>query len=109
MSITITNEDLYKNTYALSVLKENIYAVSLRDILKTQRLTADFCVKYILNPNFQITAEDESITVELVKEWQPHISKEELVVAQVDAAKKRRNKQRVDSFEDFDSFAKRHL
>jgi len=109
MSITITNEDLYNNTYALSVLKENIYAVSLLDILKTQRLTADFCVKYILNPNFQLTTEDEAITVDLVKELQPHITREEFVIAQVAAAKKRQNKQRVDSFEDFDSFTKRHM
>ena len=105
----ITNEDLYKNTYELSVLKENIYAVSLLDVLKTQRLTAGFCVKYILNPNFQLTAEDEAITVDNVKEWQPHITKEELVIAQVEAAKKRRNKQRVDSFEDFESYANRNM
>jgi hypothetical protein len=105
----ITNEDLYKNVYDLSLLKENIYAVSLLDILKTQKLTADFCVKYILNPNFQLTAEDEAITVNDVKELQPHITKEELIIAQVAAAKKRRNKQRIDSFEDFESYANRNM
>jgi len=109
MSIRITNEDLYKNTYELNVLKENIYAVSLLTMLKTQKLTADFCVKYILNPNFQLTAEDEAITVDNVKEFQPHITKEEFVIAQVEAAKKRLNKQRVDSFEDFESYANRHM
>jgi len=105
----ITNEDLHKNTYELSELKANIYAVSLLDVLKTQKLTADFCVKYILNPNFQLTSEDEAITVDNVKEFQPHITKEELVIAQVEAAKKRRNKQRVDSFEDFESYANRNM
>jgi hypothetical protein len=95
--------------YELSVLKENIYAVSLLTILKTQKLTADFCIKYILNSNFQLTAEDEAITVANVKEFQPHITKEEFVIAQVEAAKKRRNKQRIDSFEDFESYANRHM
>ena len=39
--------DLYNNKYDMQTLKENIYAVSLWDILKTQVLTRDFCVKYI--------------------------------------------------------------
>ena len=108
MDTTITTSDLYARIYDLDILKANIYAVSLLDILKTQRLNADFCVKYILNTDFQLLEQDEQITLNTVKELQPHILYEDLVIAQVTAAKKRLNKERVDSFEDFDSFSNRH-
>lgn len=100
----ITKDDLYKNQYSRNILKDNIYAVSLLDILKTQRLSAEFCVKYILNPDFQLLNEDQKIDTELVMELQPHISRVELVTAQVDASRKKQLKQRVDSF-DFDQYA----
>ncbi len=109
MDIIITTADLYTCVYDLDVLKANIYAVSLLDILKTQRLNADFCVKYILNTDFQLLEQDEQITVDMVKKLQPHISYEDLVIAQVDAAKKRLKKVRVDSFEDFETFSNRHM
>jgi hypothetical protein len=102
--MSICKEDLYKNQYPRNVLKNNIYAVSLMDILKTQILTAEFCVKYILNTDFQILDEDQKIDIELVKEFQPHISRIELVTAQVEASKKKKLKQRVDSF-DFEEYA----
>lgn len=102
--MSICKEDLYKNQYPRNVLKDNIYAVSLMDILKTQILTAEFCVKYILNSDFQILDEDQKIDIELVKEFQPHISRIELVTEQVEATKKRKLKQRVDSF-DFEEYA----
>ena len=95
----ITREDLYKNLYPREVLKANIYAVSLLDILKTQKLDADFCVKYILNSDFQLSDEDQQITVETVKEFQPHVLRDDLIRAQIDAAKKKRIKQKVDSFD----------
>ena len=69
----ISKEDLYNNQYNYETLKANIYAVSLIDILKTQKLTAEFCVKYILNENFQLLEEDQKITLESIKLYQPHI------------------------------------
>ena len=59
----ISNSDLYTNLYDLTILKSNIYALSLVDIVKTQRLTPEFCVKYILNNQFQLTEEEENITI----------------------------------------------
>ena len=103
--MSICKEDLYKYQYPRNVLKDNIYAVSLMDILKTQILTAEFCIKYILNTDFQILDEDKKIDIELVKEFQPHISRIELVTAQVEATKKKKLKQRVDSF-DFEEYIK---
>lgn len=104
----ITKTDLYHNKYDLETLKEHIYVLSMLDILKTQHLTAGFCVKYILNTNFHFCEEDEHITMEMVETLQPHISKREFVVAQVEAAKKRQRRERVDSVEDFQSFATRN-
>ena len=94
--------DLYNNKYDMQTLKENIYAVSLWDILKTQILTKDFCVKYILNKNYQMLEEDEKITVKDVLRLQSHIDKRELLVGIVNYCSE------DDSFEDFESFANRH-
>ena len=69
----LTTKDLYNYQYDYETLKTNIYLVSLVDILKTQILTIDFCVKYILNTNFQFTKEEQEITIDMVKKYQPHI------------------------------------
>jgi hypothetical protein len=105
----ITKNDLYLHQYDLATLKTNIYGVSLLDILKTQILTADFCIKYILNTDFQILDQDQNLTIEHIKQYQPHITYSDLIVAQVEAEKKRIRKQRIDSFEDFESFMNRHI
>jgi hypothetical protein len=52
---------------------------SLLDVLKTQKLTSDFCVKYILNTDFQILDEDQNITPEMVIKYQTHISLKNLI------------------------------
>ena len=70
--------DLYNKKYTREELKKNIYAVKLIDILKTQKLDTTFIVRYILNPNYQFTEEDEKITIEMVLQFQPHIEKKTL-------------------------------
>ena len=94
--------DLYNNQYDLPILKEYIYAVSLWDILKTQKLTRDFCVKYILNKNYQLTKEEEMINFRDVLQFQPHLDKRDLLVGIVNYSPD------DDSFEDFESFVNRH-
>lgn len=94
--------DLYNKKYDMQTLKENIYAVSLWDILKTQVLTKDFCVKYILNKNYQMEEADEKITFQDVLRLQSHINKRELLVGIVNYTPD------DDSYEDFESFANRH-
>jgi hypothetical protein len=79
------------------------------DILKTQKLTSDFCVKYILNTDFQLSDEDQTITIETVKIYQRHILNLDFVNAQLRATNKRLLGQRVDSFEDFESYMNRHI
>ena len=73
--------DLYNNKYDRQTLKDNIYAVNLIDILKTQMLDVTFVVRYILNKNYQINDIDNIISVPIVLYFQPHIKHEELQIA----------------------------
>ena len=66
--------DLYNNKYDRQTLKDNIYAVKLIDILKTQTLDVTFIVRYILNSKYQLDDEDQIITPQMVIKYQPHIS-----------------------------------
>ena len=70
--------DLKKNQYNQETLKKYIYAVSLVDILKTQKVDADFAVKYLLQSKYQLTREETFITPKIVLHFQPHITEEEL-------------------------------
>ena len=73
--------DLYNNKYDRQTLKDNIYAISLIDILKTQNLDVTFVVRYILNKNYQINDKDNIISVPVVLYFQQHIKYEELQIA----------------------------
>jgi hypothetical protein len=75
--------DLYKNKYDLETLKRNIYFFNLIDILKTQHLTPRFVVHYVLNNHYQLTKEEEQITIEKVLFFQPHIKLEEIINEQI--------------------------
>ena len=94
--------ELNNKQYDMQTLKENIFALSLRDILKTQKLTCEFCVKYILNTNYQFNKEDINIAYQEVLSSQPHITKKQLLLAIINYSPE------DDSYEDFDSFSNRH-
>lgn len=87
--------DLFNNQYDLNILKKNIYALNLIDIIKTQKLDSDFVLKYILNKNFQLTKE-ENITIDDVLKWQPHLLNTTLLVDHQSGIKK------VDSWNEFE-------
>jgi hypothetical protein len=76
--------DLYNQQYDRETLKKHIYAVSLIDILKTQKIDAQFAVRYLLNPNYQFKKEETIITPKLVLHFQPHIKEEELLQEIID-------------------------
>jgi hypothetical protein len=107
--MAITKDDLYKNQYDYETLKANIYAVSLLDILKTQKLSADFCVKYILNESFQFLDEDQLINTDMVKKYQPHLSEMDLIEAILRATHKKMMGERIDSIDDFETYMNKHL
>lgn len=70
--------DLYNKKYDRKTLKDNIYALNLLDILKTQDIDVTFAVRYILNPKYQLNDIESRITAKDVLFYQPHITKESL-------------------------------
>jgi hypothetical protein len=94
--------DLKNKKYDMKVLKENIYALHLVEVLETQHLTADFVLKYILNSKYQMTTEEENISIMHVLLHQPHLINTNLLDDYSKGIKK------VDSFEDFETFANKN-
>lgn len=94
--------DLYRQKYSRKTLKENIYAVKLIDILKTQHLDITFVVRYILSDLYQMHEDDKCITIDTVVLHQPHIARTTLLQALVDYNSD------DDSVEDFQSYAERN-
>jgi|Laugresbdmm110sn_2_1035109.scaffolds.fasta_scaffold06074_4 hypothetical protein len=71
--------DLYNNKYDITTLEKNIYAIGLWEILFTQKINAKFAAKYILNKSYQLTKEEEMITIDSVLYFQKHISLLDLI------------------------------
>jgi hypothetical protein len=70
--------DLYNNKYDRQTLKDNIYELKLIDILKTQKLDDTFVVRYILNDKYQLTEEEQKITIKTVLHYQKHLNYKKL-------------------------------
>ena len=94
--------DLYNNKYDRVTLKQNIYAVKLIYILKTQILDISLIVRYILSDLYQLTDEDKSINIDLVLKLQPHIQREFLII------ELKEYNSDDDSVEDFQAYSERH-
>lgn len=78
MSI-INDYDLRKNKYDIETLIRNINHLYIKTIVNTQILTAEFCVKYILDEKYMTCIEDTYlIDFNYVLQKQPHITEEEL-------------------------------
>jgi len=69
----INSTDLYFKKYSMEVLEYNIENLLLYAILKTQYLTKEFVVDYILNEDYQITEEEKYIDESIVIRYQPHL------------------------------------
>lgn len=96
--------DLYNNLYSRQILKKNIYALNLIDIIKSQHLDESFICKYILNPTYQLSREEEEIDVVLVLQYQTHISIEMLNLwVQKNDYNNKIVRKRLDSVDNFDS------
>ena len=70
---------LHNTKFSIDALIRNIYLFNLVDILKTQDLTEEFIVNYILNPNYQLTTEEKSITILDVLKNQKKINENKLM------------------------------
>ena len=96
--------DLYNNLYSREILKKNIYALNLIDIIKTQHLDESFICKYILNPTYQLSREEEEINIVLVLHYQKHITIEMLNIwIQENDYNNKMVRKRLDSVDNFDS------
>ena len=80
----VTNTDLLKNKYkySIEILEKNIVENHLdkKILLATQKLTPEFCVKYILNLDIEGGGEESYIfDVCYILEFQKHITEKELM------------------------------
>jgi hypothetical protein len=75
MKEIIYNYQLSNHKFDISVLEYNIERLSLKKLLQTQKLTLEFCMKYLLDPkNHAMCDEDKYISIEDILLYQPHIS-----------------------------------
>ena len=76
----IFDVDLLKNHnyYDIITLEQNILNLRLKIILKTQKLTPDFCVKYILSEEYAFWDNEMYICEGDVLSAQKHITQEDL-------------------------------
>ena len=74
----INEEDLYNNQYSIEILEKNINNLNKKRVINTQKLTADFCVKYLLDNNINSGNEDSYIFDEAyILNSQEHITEKE--------------------------------
>ena len=76
---TITNSNLRQSKYSIQELEKNINNLNMKTIVNTQKLTIEFCVKYILNEDYaQCNEEVDILTIGYVMYNQPHLNEIEL-------------------------------
>ena len=76
------NDNMLRNKkYNIDLLEKNINFLSIKTLLYTQDLTAEFCVKYILNEKYASCVEDTFICMGDVLNAQKHITKKEIYEA----------------------------
>ena len=78
MNIMIEDNDLVYTQYSIDVLIKNINRLSIKNLLYHQKLTAEFCAKYILSKNSACCNEEDNITINDVVEVQTHLTKDEI-------------------------------
>lgn len=75
----IQHHDLMYKKYDVEILEYNINNLGLRRLLVTHKLTVEFCVKYLLNPEeYGMCVEDQYISKDDILLYQPHINKTNL-------------------------------
>jgi len=74
-----TNISLHNNKYSMEQLINNIYYFNLLDIVKTQVLTKEFIINYILNKDFQLLENEKNILIEDILKYQPHLNQKDLI------------------------------
>lgn len=74
----ISDSDLCNETYSIEVLTKHIHYLNIKVVLNTQKLTAHFCIKFILDTPIESGNKNSTIyTKEHILRRQQHISSEE--------------------------------
>jgi hypothetical protein len=74
----ISDSDLCNETYSLDVLRKNINNLNKKVVLRTQKLTAQFCVKFILDTTIESGNQESGVySKEHILRMQPHITNKE--------------------------------
>lgn len=83
--LAVMDEDSFKMFHGMRYNIEDLEFIvkktstSLLAILKTQRLTSEFCKKYILDTDFYCVNDlDNYISIDDIIEYQPHICEDNL-------------------------------
>ncbi len=82
MSVKLSDNDLLDNMNAYSVreLEENVLSLNKKIMLATQKLTAEFCAKYILDMDIDSGSEDSYIyDPDYIIHFQKHLTNEDIV------------------------------
>ena len=84
--IKLSNYDLELNSnkYSIDILEKNIMNLDLIQILHTQHLTPDFCMKYILSGEYASSDAERYLMYADVMEHQKHITKADLLQARLE-------------------------
>lgn len=74
-TMLLLNDTMLRNKkYDIFTLEKNIHNLSMKTVLYTQNLTAEFCVKYILNEDYASCVEDTYICIGEVLRAQKHLT-----------------------------------
>ena len=73
--ILLNDSMLRKKKYDIEVLEKNIHNLSMKTLLYTQDLTAEFCIKYILDEKYASCVEDTFLSMGDVLNAQKHITR----------------------------------
>jgi len=69
-----------KKKYTLDVLERNVGKLDKKILLATQTLNAEFCIKYIWDPDIESGSEDSYIyDFTYILDFQPHLTEDELI------------------------------
>ena len=77
---SISDFTLLNNKYEIDILERNVGKLDKKILLATQVLTAEFCIKYIWEPETDSGSEDSYIyDFAYILDFQPHLNEEELI------------------------------
>ena len=78
--MNVTDDQLLANPnkYSIKILEQNIHYLNKKILLATQKLTVEFCIKYILDLDIDNGSEDSYIyDVDYILDFQKHLTRQE--------------------------------